>query len=84
MVLDVACPVAGGKTYKTGNGHVSMKFWPVETIAPSRESWGVYLIYTGWKQGRPLVHYTTQLLTCGPQGNKKPIGELGKRRGGSL
>lgn len=52
MGPNVACPVAGGKTYKTGNGHVSMKFWPVETTAPSRESWGVYLIYTGWKQDR--------------------------------
>jgi hypothetical protein len=83
MVPDVACPVAGGKTYKTGNGHVSMKFWPVETTAPSRESWGVYLVYTGWKQGRPLVLYTTKLLTCGPQGDKKPIGELGKCCGGS-
>lgn len=80
---NVACPLAGGKTYKTGNGHVSMKFWPVETTAPSRSSLGVYLTYSDWKQDRPLVHYTTKLLTCGPQGSKKPIGELGTCCGGS-
>ena len=80
---NAACPVSGGKTYKTGNGHVSMKFWSVKTTAPSRESWGVYLTYTHWKQGRAFVHYTTQLLTCGPQGDKKPIGELGQCCGGS-
>lgn len=79
---NAACPFAGGKTYKTGNGDVSMKFWPVETNAPSRQSWGVFLTYSDWKQDRPLVHYTTKLLTCGPQGSKKPIGELGTCCGG--
>jgi hypothetical protein len=61
-----------------------MRFWAVETTAPSRESWGVYLTYTDWKKDRPFVRYTTQLLTCGPQGDKKPIGELGKCCGGSI
>ena len=84
MMPNAGCPAASGKTYKTGNGHVSMKFWQVETTAPSHEGWGVYLSYTGWKVGRPLVRYTDRLFTCGPQGDRKPVGELvGKCCGGS-
>lgn len=83
MVPDAACPVAGGKKYTTGKGHVSMKFWQVETTAPSHQGVAVYLIYSGWKKDRPLVRYTTKLFTCGPQGDAKPIGQLGRCCGGS-
>lgn len=79
---NAACPAAGGKLYKTGNGHVSMKFWPVEIPVGSSGDWQVFLYYTGWPEHRDLVRYTTKLLTCGPDGSKKPLGQLGTCCGG--
>jgi hypothetical protein len=78
----VSCPAAGGKLYKTGNGHLSMKFWPVEIPVGSSGQWRVYLNYTSWPEHRALVHYIPKLFTCGPDGGKKPLGELGTCCGG--
>jgi hypothetical protein len=79
----VACPSVGKKyTTGTANGRVSMKFFSRQvSVRDHSVALRVELIYSDWPEDRPLVGYILQLITCGPQGGKKPAGEAAEGSG---
>ena len=74
----VDCPIVG-KTYTRGgtDGQASMTFREAYSKAGPYESYlRVRLVYTHWRQSRPLIYKKLTLSTCGLESGKKPIGEV--------
>src|ERR1700735_1210055 len=74
----VDCPIVG-KTYTRGgaNGQASMTFRETYSKAGTYESYlRVRLVYTHWRQSRPLIYKKLTLSACGLESGKKPIGAV--------
>jgi hypothetical protein len=77
-----ACPTPG-KTYTTGNGHVSTQFGSLKVPLGSPITFRVAISYKGWPEGRQLLEFAPQLTTCGAAWGKKPIGKVTRYNWGS-